>query len=647
VNPAAPTRHSALEYRPAIDGLRALAVLSVFVFHLNHAWLPGGFLGVDVFFVISGYLITSIIFKECGDGSFHLTKFYQRRIARIFPAFFAVALATLAGARFIYLPQDLASAGANLAAAALSVTNLKLMFQGNYFAVSPDAQPYLHYWTLSVEEQFYVFFPLLLLLIFKYARRHLVRVLAALAVLSFATAVLIAPWRPVWAFYLLPTRAWELLAGCLLAVTTDPARPAPEARWRNWLTGFGLAVILLSMAFIGERARHPEFWMLLPVAGAVAVLFPAGAARGGRWLTAAPLVFVGRISYSLYLWHWPVLSLVDFDLYLASEPVRLALKIGLSFLAAVASFSFIENPARRFLNDRKNTVLAYAAMVGAVALCVSLGMSVRRANYINAESRDVARGGLVFPAHRSSHTVVLMGDSNGSMYGKTLRELCAQTDCRLVVISVAAGDPLPELDATSGRLWLDSLAVVKKEQPDCLVLACSWMDQLREHRERLALAVGILRTHVGRLVILNQPPLLPENATRQAIRQGVRPPFFEDPEIQRRRRAANAYLKGFDSGNCSVIDIASHFQGTNGEVLFLDDQGRQLYHDFGHLSGVGVNQIREVLRQACFVPPRGTRRSLPPRVEMGLIGGLFPAPHPMVPPAPARAASSPEMAGRG
>ena len=249
--------------------MRALAVLSVFVFHLNHAWLPGGFLGVDVFFVISGYLITSIIFKECGDGSFHLTKFYQRRIARIFPAFFAVALATLAGARFIYLPQDLASAGANLAAAALSVTNLKLMFQGNYFAVSPDAQPYLHYWTLSVEEQFYVFFPLLLLLIFKYARRHLVRVLAALAVLSFATAVLIAPWRPVWAFYLLPTRAWELLAGCLLAVTTDPARPAPEARWRNWLTGFGLAVILLSMAFIGERARHPEFWMLLPVAGAV------------------------------------------------------------------------------------------------------------------------------------------------------------------------------------------------------------------------------------------------------------------------------------------------------------------------------------------------------------------------------------------
>jgi hypothetical protein len=144
---------------------------------------------------------------------------------------------------------------------------------------------------------------------------------------------------------------------------------------------------------------------------------------------------------------------------------------------------------------------------------------------------------------------------------------------------------------------------VKKEQPDCLVLACSWMDRLREHRERLALAVGILRTNVGRLVILNQPPLLPENATRQTIRQGMRPPFFEDPDIQRRRRAANDYLKSFDSGNCSVIDIASHFQGTNGEVRFLDDQGRQLYHDFGHLSGYGVNFVRDILRPACFTQP--------------------------------------------
>ena len=135
---------ASLKYRPAIDGLRAIAVLSVFSFHLNHSWLPGGFVGIDVFFVISGYLITTIILKDCDASDFSLLIFYQRRIARIFPAFFVVALATLIGACFIYTPQDLASAGANLTAAALSVANLKFMLQGSYFNISPNTQPLPH-----------------------------------------------------------------------------------------------------------------------------------------------------------------------------------------------------------------------------------------------------------------------------------------------------------------------------------------------------------------------------------------------------------------------------------------------------------------------------------------------------------------------
>jgi peptidoglycan/LPS O-acetylase OafA/YrhL len=175
---------SSTEYRPAIDGLRALAVLSVFIFHLHHKWLPGGFVGVDVFFVISGYLITSIIFGDCQQNTFSLRKFYQRRIARILPAFLLVALATLLGASLIYGSQDLASSGANLAAATLSVANIKFMLQGNYFTISPDAQPFLHYWTLSVEEQFYMFFPLILLLLYKIARNRTTLVLIIMWVVS-------------------------------------------------------------------------------------------------------------------------------------------------------------------------------------------------------------------------------------------------------------------------------------------------------------------------------------------------------------------------------------------------------------------------------------------------------------------------------
>ncbi len=282
MNQLSTIKHGSLEYRPAIDGLRAFAVLSVFIYHLNNNWLPGGFVGVDVFFVISGYLITSIIFKECERGSFSLKKFYQRRIARIFPAMLTVGLATLIGAYFIYTAQDLASAGASFTAAVLSLENVKCLQQGNYFEIASDSVPFLHYWSLSVEEQFYIFFPLLFLLVFKYARKHLVLVLSILCIGSFLASAVMTQMKPAWAFYLLPTRAWELLAGCLLAVITDHARPAPEARWPNWFSTASFGLILMSFLLIREEDHFPGYWALLPVIGAVGVLMPA-VCGGGRF----------------------------------------------------------------------------------------------------------------------------------------------------------------------------------------------------------------------------------------------------------------------------------------------------------------------------------------------------------------------------
>jgi peptidoglycan/LPS O-acetylase OafA/YrhL len=603
--PQTPTaRHSTLEYRPEIDGLRALAVLSVFVFHLNHKWLPGGFVGVDVFFVISGYLITSIIFKEHQKDSFSLRRFYQRRIARIFPVFFTVGLVTLVAAYLIYAPHDLAGAGYAFAAASMSVANMALMLEENYFVKSSDAEPFLHYWSLSVEEQFYIFFPLLLLLLFKYARKHLVLALAVLCAGSFLTSVIMTQRNPVWAFYLLPTRAWELLSGCLLGVTTDQAARAPEARWSKWLSVFCLGLTALAFFLIHESNHFPGYWALLPVVGAVGVLMPVRGGLSEKWLAAAPLVAVGRISYSLYLWHWPVFSLVDYKMYFVSEAARLTLKIGLSFFLAMLSFRFIENPARLFLNHRKNIRLAYASMFCAVAFFAVLGISIQSHNYVNAKVRDVAGGGLIFGSERKTGSVVLMGDSIGCMYGKTMKEICADLDYKLTVISVAAHDPLPASNVMSGKLWLDCLAVVQKEKPDCLVFACKWDYRLRGHFEKMAIAMAALRPCVGKIVLIKQPPILPLNASRAAIREGARPPFFEAPEIKRGRQEANDYLDQFDSGNCSVVDIASHFETAQGDILFLDAQGRQLFHDPYHLSQFGVDLIRSNLTQAVSGSPR-------------------------------------------
>ncbi len=593
-------RQSTLDYRPAIDGLRALAVLSVFVFHLNRDWLPGGFVGVDVFFVISGFLITSIIFKECNDNSFQLGNFYQRRIARICPAFFTVAIATLVGACFIYSPQDLAFAGTNLSAAALCVENLASMLDQNYFQNTSDSTPYMHYWSLSVEEQFYIFFPLLFLLLFKHDRKNLLLWLGVLWVTSFASCVIITHWKPVWAFFLLVTRAFELLAGCILAVMAGAARCEVRPHWPHWLSAAGLGMIGLSFFMVQEGPSFPGFWPLLPIIGAVSVLAPPGKTRGisERFLAATPLVLVGRMSYSLYLWHWPVFSLVDYKLYLASEPVRLSLKVGVSFFAAALSFLFIEKPARTFLNRSNNRTLACSLVFCLLALCVPLGIAVRKTNYMNAWFRTVAHGGLVFETKNQTGSVVLMGDSNGTMYGKTLKEICAELDCKLTIISVYRGTPLPLNNGSYRQLWLDSLAVVQKERPDCLILACRWETVLNSDKECLTPAVAALKPLVGHLVILNQPPILPANANRAAIRNGARPPFFEEPKAQALRFEANDSLKQFNGGNVSVVDVASHFQTTNGKILFFNNQGQALYYDAYHLSGYGTDFVRSELKQA-------------------------------------------------
>ncbi len=595
---------AALQYRPSIDGLRAIAVLSVFLFHLNHSCLPGGFVGVDIFFVISGYLITSIILKDCESDKFSLLRFYQRRIARIFPAFFTVALVTLVGARFIYTPQDYASAGANLAAASLSVANLKYMIQGSYFQISPDAQPFLHYWSLSVEEQFYLFFPLLILLLFKYARNHLVWVLGILGAGSLIACILLTPAKPVWAFYLLPTRAWELCAGSLLAVvaTHHPATTSGAAR-RSWIPLIGLLIVALSFIMLHEGPQFPGWRAILPVAGAVALILPSTAPSSPveKWLAAPPLVMVGRMSYSLYLWHWPIFSLVDYRLFLAPEPVRLTLKIGLSFLAAALSFLLIENPARRFLNQPKSRPIAFAALTAALALCVPLGISIRKANYVNAELSDVAKGGLVFPGKPGAPSVVLMGDSNGSMYGKVMKEICADLGYKLTVVSVAAADALPSSTGKHSQLWLDSLAVVLHEKPDCVVLACLWNEVLKSDRNRISLAIESLGPHVSKIIILDQPPVLPATANRASIRNGARPPFVEDPSTQQLRLATNAFLLNLTSEKLEVVDIAKPFQLPDGDARFFDDHGKQLYHDNTHLSGYGTDLIRPAI-QAALLP---------------------------------------------
>lgn len=581
-----------LPYQPEIDGLRAIAVLSVFLFHLDHRLLPGGFVGVDVFFVISGYLITSIIYRDLIKGEFSFARFYQRRIARIFPAFFLVALVTLAVASVVYLPQDFASAGANLVAAALSVANLKYMLQGNYFEISPDAQPFLHYWSLSVEEQFYLIFPALLWVVCKYFRPHLVPVLVGLGITSFALCVWLTYHNPVWAFYLLPTRAWELGIGAYLAVVLSSGSRL-TCLMRPEVFAVGLGLVLASFWVVNEGSNFPGWMALLPVTGTALMIgaSPSGDSWAKRALSHTAMVYVGRMSYSLYLWHWPVFSLIDYQFYEAPAAARVGGKILLSFGLAALTLRLFEKPTRRALNERSHVRLAYAVMSALIVTGVLAGWTVRKEFYLNAIATSVASGGLVYYGPPEGPKVVLIGDSNGSMYARALRDYCKNACSQFNVLSVAAGDSLPSATGNSGQLWQDTVTAVSRIQPDSVVIANDWAVKLKGSRERVPLAVRQLSQHTDQIVIIEQPPALPEEASRERIRSGHLGPFRENDELREQRLAVNAYLSSLRSDTVQVVGVEGEFELPDGTLVLKDARGRHLYQDKVHLSDYGARRV--------------------------------------------------------
>ena len=588
-----------MKYRADIDGLRAIAVLSVVAFHLNHEWLPGGFIGVDIFFVISGYLITSVILQELSTSDFSLATFYQRRIARIFPAFAFVAIVTSIASAFVYSPQDFASAGANLSAAMMSLANMKYMLQGSYFDISPDAQPFLHYWSLSVEEQFYLLFPTIIILLNK-ARRLSVFSMSIIFIASIMLCISLTYYRPNYAFYLLPTRTWELLAGSLVALVH--ARSPSQLRTKiSSVPSFIFATIILASLLLIENSRHfPGYVALIPVLGTAGILMRTDSSSDTvtRILSSTPLVNIGKLSFSLYLWHWPIFSLIDYQFYQSTSPFRLVLKIAITSVATVITYHALERPARRALARKGSGPAAYSAFILISLTCIVAGIIIRQANYVNSDENQIISGGLYFGHENPSGSVILMGDSNGSMYGKAVREVCQSLACNLNVISISAGDPLPAVDGRLNQQWVDSLQAVRMLRPDVLVLAYAWSAKIYDHPIRLHEAIRDLSTHAKHIIILNQPPTLPLNASRTAIRAGQSISFREEEGLRLRRIEINALLGKLASSNIKILDIASSFESESGEIVFLDPEGRQMYQDSTHISGFGALAVRKKIEPA-------------------------------------------------
>ncbi|MCA9177664.1 MAG: acyltransferase [Planctomycetales bacterium] len=353
-------------YRADIDGLRGVAVAAVVLFHLKLG-AAGGYVGVDVFFVISGFLITRLILAAQQEQRFSLRNFWQRRLRRLAPAAIVMVTATLLAGAWLMLPRDYYHFSKSVTAQVLLASNVYFHGLLDYFAGPADQQPLLHTWSLAVEEQFYLVFPLLLVWVRHWPRRRLLAGLCALTAASLALSVSQVANQPSAAFFLLPGRAWELLVGALLVFV--PRLPnAPAWRWELLSVG-GVAAIGCSIVLYNEQTLFPGIAALPPVVGAAAIILAnsqcsTAVARALAW---QPLVALGLMSYSLYLWHWPVISLLHYQFGATLPPEATALALVSSCLLGYLSWRWVETPIRtgQLLSDN-------AALLRAAAFCLLL-----------------------------------------------------------------------------------------------------------------------------------------------------------------------------------------------------------------------------------------------------------------------------------
>jgi peptidoglycan/LPS O-acetylase OafA/YrhL len=465
-------------YRPDIDGLRAIAIVSVVAYHAVPELVRGGFVGVDIFFVISGFLISSIIFHETDGSRFSLLRFYARRVKRLFPALILVLVVTAVAGWYYLLPHEFRALGAQLAAGAAYVINFILEKQAGYFDVAATEKPLLHLWSLAIEEQFYIVYPALLLLIQPRSCRWTFAVLAATTIISATFSILEVPQNEAAAFYLPQYRIWELSAGGLLALGENYARQFLDSRrWvalptrpldvlRGLFSLTGLALVLGSAFAFNGAIVYPGAWALIPCLGALLLIAAGSANPVNRWLLSNRLlVGIGLISYPLYLWHWPLLSFAHTLGVAGDWRVRLG-AVTAAVVLAIATYVFIERPILR-VEGKSIAIVLFAAMwaLCIVGGCIIDGFVKPRLDDWRFQDLGDAIADFQFPhglrkqrepsgrliefAGQGGETTMYFGDSNIEQYWPRVERLLGETNGDRSVIFATGGGcpPIPGVPA--------------------------------------------------------------------------------------------------------------------------------------------------------------------------------------------------------
>lgn len=592
----APTR---LRHRTDIDGLRAIAILPVLAFHAFPRIAGGGFVGVDVFFVISGYLITAIILSDLREGRFGFPGFYARRARRIFPSLSIVLAASITAGWFILLPGPYEALGKHAAAGAGFVANLLSWREAGYFDAASATRPLLHLWSLGVEEQFYIVWPLLL---YGVRRRPALRlwIMPALAIGSFVLNARLASADAPSAFYSPLTRFWELLLGGMLADATlvrgwragsrRDSEPDAPTRWSlrhgtsppiaDILGVLGFGMIAAAVFAIDRSKAFPGWWALLPSVGTVLVIAAGPSAwPNRRLLSNRPMVWIGLISFQLYLWHWPILvflhGLEGGELSTAMRVIAIAASFPLAWL----TYALIDKPIRNGRHARAKTIAACCtlAALGFAGLAVFAGdglpsrfpLAIRDLSAFRYDYAGAYREGTCFlrpeqdatqfractdsRAPATARSVYLWGDSHAAHLYPGL-EAAARGHFRLTQLTASACPPFPGIEMDGRPHCADINAHVMEriveERPDEVILAARW--DLYDWRRRLVATIaGLQAAGVRRIFVVGPVPVWPDSLPASVYRHLGRDAFHGVP--QRMQAALEPRTAALDHEMADVI----------------------------------------------------------------------------------------------
>lgn len=650
-------------YRKDIDGLRALAIIPVVLFHAGVAGFSGGYVGVDIFFVISGYLITSIIYRDLVKNRFSFIDFYKRRVLRLLPPLLAMLLVVTPLSYFLLTyPNEFERYGGSLFAQGLFLANIYFLRNTDYFAAPGETYPLLHTWTLSVEEQFYLLFPFLFFVLYRYFNSLIGKILLVAGALSFVLCVYLSVINPngvmpfhlldiLWngatnstvAFYVLFTRAWELIIGALIAVFMW----APKKERTCQVLGFlGLTCILISVFLFNYKTLFPGYAALLPTVGAALIIVSASnyQTHVSKLLSSRFLVWVGLISYSLYLWHWPIFVFGKTFLKEVNWFSSLLL-ILLAFLAASVSYKFIEHPFRKSTESIKNVMVLSLLLVSLIF--VTYGFKVKNEEIKNSKDYDFTQAlfndenkhdftrcgqNLLDDScdlgnkEKEGYDFVLWGDSHAAMFFTLLHKIATEKNLHGRVFS--QGDCIPIIDNDLSKLSSQcqklshtAFSFISNNNIKVVILGIKWdkytTDTFNESqnnrifnqsssktdtetiKQGLPATLQKLEKNGSQVYVLRQVPYQDRFDNRKLYYQSVREGYLvEISEVSRdeylsRRSDMDSVFSDLDSMGITVIDPIDIFCSSG--LCIIEKDGVFLYSDNNHLTTEGSSLMYEFL----------------------------------------------------